>query len=92
MAKMEIIFSYREIKELFPYALIATTRGSSVWNSIRRKRRWLAEFTEKERDEAEKIFRCAYNWTLIRGVPTEVRMSTWLFNLWMKIADFCMSL
>lgn len=92
MARLEIVMRYDEIRELIPYSLICTVRESSIWQTARRRRRWLAEFTEKEREAATRIFRSAHLWYLIKGVPEEVRMSTSTFNLWMKIADFCMSL
>lgn len=93
MAKFEIILQRQEIGESIPYALICTCRESgSIWNTLRRRRRWNAEFTEKEREAATRIFRQAHMWYLIKGVPDEVRMTVSTYNLWLKIADFCMSL
>lgn len=92
MAKLEIVLARSEIMELIPYALICTVRETAIWETMRRKRRWIAEFTEAERAAATRIFRQAHIWYLIKGVPEEIRMSTQTFNLWMKIADFCLSM
>ena len=92
MAKLEFVFKHNEIQKMIPYELICTTRESSVWDTMKRKRRWKAEFTEEERAKAEKIFRNARSWYLGRGVPEEVRISYADFELWNKIASFCCSL
>lgn len=92
MAEIEFVLKRDEIKKTIAYDFICTTRDSSVWNTTRRKRRWKMEFTEEERSEAEKIFKQAHSWTLVKGVPDEVRMNYKTFELWNRIANFCYSL
>ena len=92
MAKLEIVFDYEEVHKNIPYSLICMTRESSVWGTMRRKRRWAAEFTEEERETAYRLFEQARRWTLVKGVPDTVRMSVKTYELWQKLGNFCGSL
>lgn len=92
MAKLEIILSHEEVHANIPYALICMTRYGSCWNTMRRKRRWKMEFTEAEREAASALFSKAQSWTVGRGVPDTVRMSTKTYALWQKLGAFCGSL
>lgn len=92
MANIEIVFSNAEVNKEIPYNLICQTRYSSIWNTMRRKLIWNAEFSDVERSKAEKIFNQAHNWSVGRGIPETVRMDIFTYNLWDKIATFCMSL
>ncbi len=92
MAKLEVVFDHDEIQKEIPYSLICMTRESSVWDTGKRRRRWVQEFTKEERDAACRIFTLAHRWTLTTGVPEKVRMSLKTYELWDKIAVFCASL
>lgn len=92
MAYFEIVLKHEEVHEIIPYALICMTRYGSCWSTMRRKRRWLKEFTEEERMAATELFRKAYNWTCGRGVPDTVRMKAKTFQLWQKLGVFCGSI
>lgn len=63
-----------------------------VWDTGRRRRAWLADFTEEERRAAGRLFKQARNWTVGRGVPYTVQMSRKTFHLWQKLGDFCASI
>lgn len=90
--KIDVVLSRDEIHNKIPYALICETRYGCLWETIRRRRRWLAEFSEAERNAASRLFKLAHSWYLVKGVPDEVRMSCHTFKLWLKLADFCGSL
>ena len=92
MASMYFEFDREEIQDTIPYAFICETRFSSVWNTMRRRRRWCAEFTESERDLASRLFALAYRWHLISGVPDKVKMKSTTYDLWGRLASFCASL
>jgi hypothetical protein len=87
-----IIMTRDEVQRNIPYAMICETRWGATWENSRRRRRWAAEFTERERDHAYDLFKMAYKWYLKTGVPEEVKMSTQTLVLWSKLAEFCASL
>lgn len=88
---IEMVLSSEEIKENIPYSIICLTRCSSDWNTMKRKLRWNNEFSTTEQKVSEEIFRQAYHW-FINGVPNKTRMDFSTFELWNKIAEFCISL
>lgn len=90
--KMMIVLTRDEIKERIAYAFICETRFGSRWNTMRRKRKWAQQFSEKERDKASKLFKLAHQWYLVTGVPEEVTMSIDTLALWQKLEGFCASL
>ncbi len=92
MASIEMVFTNKETKALIPFGMICMTRYGSVWNTMRRKRRWKEEFTESERERASRLFKQAYTWECTTGVPETVRMKPSTYNLWQKLAAFCCSL
>lgn len=92
MARLMIVLERDEIQEQLPYSLICMTREGSVWNTMHRKHRWKFEFTDAEKEAATKIFRMAHTWTLVKGVPDEVTMSTKTYQLWQKLGSFCASI
>lgn len=92
MPKIEIVLSYEEVHRYIPYSLICMTRYGAHWDTRRRRRRWLSEFTEDERKAASRLFSKSHDWTVGRGVPDTVRMSTGTFALWMKLGSFCASI
>lgn len=88
---IEMIFTKEEIKENIPYEIICLVRYGSIWNTMKRKIRWDNEFSNDEREEAERIFRQTYNW-FVKGIPDNVRMDFSTYKLCEKIARFCYSL
>ena len=90
--KLEIVLDRNEIQAAIPYQMICMTRYGSVWNTMRRKRRWTAEFSAYEREKANAMCRQAYNWTCTTGLPEAVRMSAGTYDLWQRLAEFCASL
>lgn len=92
MAKLMMILTSQEVHASIPYSLICMTRYGAHWNTMRRKRRWKMEFTEAERQAASKLFSQSHNWTVGKGVPDEVRMTTKTFALWQKLGNFCASI
>ncbi len=81
-----------EIHEKLAYGMICQTRYGSAWGTGKRKRRWMAEFTEAEREAAKRIFSKSHAMLLTSGVPDSMVMSLKTLALWQKIANFCASL
>lgn len=82
-----------DIIEKLPYDLICTTRESSVWETGKRKRAWLAQFTPEEREASADIFRRAHSMHLTKGVPENgIVMHQKTYDLWQKIGAFCASI
>lgn len=92
MAKLVVELSREEIHDYIPYGLICETRFGRMWNTMRRKRRWLSEFSEDERKRCSKLFSQSHMWYLVKGVPDKIQMSVWTYDLWQKLAAFCCSL
>lgn len=92
MPKLEIVFDRDEIEQKLAYRLICETRESSVWDTGRRRRRWVTEFTYREREAAARIFAQAHSWYLVKGLHDSVRMSLGTLELWQKLEAFCGSL
>lgn len=78
-----------EVRNLISYQLICETRYGSRWDTGKRRREWVSMFSESERKSSTAIFKKAHEWTLTRGVPDEVLMSTKTLKLWVKIGCFC---
>lgn len=92
MAKMMLVLTREEIEQSIPYQFIAETMGGSVWQTGRRRRRWVEEFTESERHACTKLRNQAIKWYLHTGVPDEVTMALSTYSLWCRLAAFCASL
>ena len=92
MAKIMLVMTHEEVNASIAYSLICFARYGSAWNTGRRRRAWLADFTEEERRAAGRLFRQAHDWTVGRGVPNEVTMTEKTFRLWRKLAEFCASI
>lgn len=92
MAKIMLVMTHEEVNANIAYSLICFTRYGSAWDTGRRRRAWLADFSESEREAAGRLFRMAHNWTVGRGVPDTVQMSRKTFHLWQKLGDFCASI
>ena len=90
--KLEIVLDREEIQASIPYSMICMTRYGSVWNTMRRKRRWAQEFSAYEREKANAMCRQTYNWTCVKGLPETLRMSKGTYDLWQRLAEFCASL
>lgn len=78
-----------EIRERIPYAIVAETMSSAVWNTGKRKRFMKQCFTEAEIKAIYRLHQQAYNWYLRKGVPDEVTMTMKTYFLWQKLANFC---
>lgn len=92
MAKIMLVMTHEEVNANIAYSLICFTRYGSAWDTGRRRRAWLADFSKSEREAAGRLFRMAHNWTVGRGVPDTVQMSRKTFHLWQKLGDFCASI
>ena len=91
MAKRMMKLTAEEVRASIPYDLICMVRYGCTWSSGRRRRAWLADFTEEERRAAGRLFKQARSWTVGRGVPDEVTMTEKTFHLWRKLAELCAS-
>ena len=91
-AKIILTLTHDEIQRTIPYAMICETRFGRYWETGKRLTRWRAEFTPRERVDAEKLFRLAYAWYLKTGVPESVEMTAQTLALWKRIETFCASL
>ena len=78
-----------EVRERIPYAIVAETMSSSVWNTGKRKRLMKQCFTEAEIKATYRLHKQAYNWYLRKGVLDEVAMTVKTYLLWQKLANFC---
>ncbi len=92
MALLYLEMERREIQKQLPYGVICEAKEGARWDTMRRKRRWLEEFSPAEREAAGEIFRKAHSWLLGRGTPEKVRMTLGTFSLWQKLGKFCASL
>ena len=84
--------THDEIVDKIPYSLICQTRYGARWDTGKRRRAWVQQFSESERRLACTLFRQAHLWYLVRGVPDEVVMKASTLALWMKLGAFCGSL
>lgn len=87
--KMLIVLNQDEIQKQVPYAVIAETMSSSIWNTGKRKRLMANYFTEAEMEEADSLHRIARNWYMYKGVPKEAQMTMDTYYLWQRLAQFC---
>ena len=92
MARAMLVLTGDEIRAQIPYAMICETMLGAMWDTGRRRRAWLATFTESERKTCLKLRNQARKWHLVTGVPDEVTMSFTTFNLWDRLASFCASI
>ena len=49
-----LVLTSDEVNLRIPYALVCMTRFGAHWETGRRRRRWLEEFTEQERESATR--------------------------------------
>lgn len=84
-----IALNREEIQERIPYAIVAETMSSSVWNTGKRKRLMKQQFTEAEIEATYRLHKQAYDWYLRKGVPEEIKMTMNTYHLWHKLANFC---
>ena len=87
-----LVLTRDEVNHRIPYGVVCMTRFGARWDTGRRRRRWLEEFTEKEREAATRLFNQSHRWLLTTGVPESVRMTPKTFGLWIKLANFCASI
>ena len=89
--RIEFVLSDKEVEENIPYKIIYNTRYGSIWNTMRRKQKWIADFSIVEQELAEEIFRWIRRWHT-NGVPKSVRIEYLTLELMDKIAEFCLTL
>lgn len=89
MAEFMIEFTRDEVERLIPYRIVCETRESSVWDTMRRRRNWIAWFSDSEREACKRLFSQAHTWYLVKEVPDDVTMSSKTFDLWQKLGEFC---
>lgn len=87
-----IALNREEIQERIPYAIVAETMSSAIWNTGKRKRLAKEFFTDAEMDAIYRLHKQAYAWHLRTGVPDEVKMTVKTYCLWQKLATFCCEL
>ena len=92
MATFYMELEAQEVHDKIAFPLICTVRYGSCWETMRRKRKWVEEFTPEERKAADKLFSKAHSWYLGRGVPETVRMTVSTYYLWKKLEAFCASI
>ena len=92
MATFYMELEAQEVHDKIAFPLICTIRYSSCWNTMKRKRKWLEEFTPEERKKAGELFQKAHSWYLGKGVPDTVRMTVHTYYLWKKLEAFCASI
>ena len=92
MKKAMIKLTAEEINASIPYSMICMTRYGSRWDTGRRRRAWISDFSDSERKKSSRLFRIAHRWTVIEGVPSVVRMDVSTYYLWRKLGKFCASI
>lgn len=92
MARIMVVFGRDEIQRKLAYPLICETMGSARWETGKRRRLWVAQFTKEERRKCYGIKAQADRWHLKKGVPDKVRMSLDTYFLWQKLEAFCAAL
>lgn len=91
-AKVFLFLERDEVTRAIPYALICETIGGSVWSTGKRKRAWVKEFSEDEREKCGRLYKTAYDRYLRQGVPDVVKMLPETLKLWIRLGNFCYSL
>jgi len=87
--EIRVKLTREEVQEKIPYPVICETRYGAMWDTRKVRQRWLAEFDEETRAEAESLFRLAHKWYLVAGVPDVVEMSGRTLALWLRLGEFC---
>lgn len=87
--EIRVKLTHDEVNEKIPYAVICETRYGAAWGTRKVRQRWMTEFDEKTREEAEALFRLAHKWYLTTGVPDVVEMSGRTLALWLRLGEFC---
>jgi len=87
-----VTLTHDEVQDKIPYPVICEMRYGARWDTSRRRRLWMQEFTEAERKAASDLFKHAHSWYFVKGVPNEVKMKGTTLALWMKLGAFCGSL
>ena len=87
--KLYISLNRDEIQEKIPYAVVAETMSGAYWNTGKRKRLMKQYFTESEIEAIYRLHKQAHSWYLVKGVPDEVKMTLYTYELWQRLASFC---
>ena len=61
------------------------------WNNGSRIRKFANEFTREEQKAISKMKKQSYEWCIVKGVPDQVKMTPETYNLWFRLAYFCMT-
>lgn len=73
MAKIMLVMTHEEVDTNIAYSLICFSRYGSAWDTGRRRRAWLANFTEEERRAACRLFKQALAGPLAEAFPIRSR-------------------
>ena len=90
--KLSVVLTRDEIPTIIPYQMICVTRYGSMWNTMRRKRRWAEEFSSYERERLNAMCRQTHSWMCVTGLPETLHMTFGTLDLWNRLAEFCASL
>jgi len=91
--RVYVEFDHDEIREKIPYLLVAETfsRGSRPTQTGRGKRLFKEMFpTSREQEHVRELVRIARSYTYLKGAPRELKMTTDTYDLWLKLAQYCM--
>jgi hypothetical protein len=87
-----IVLTHDEVQNNIPYALVCETMYGCRWNNGSCIRKFVNEFTREEQKAISKMKKQSYEWYLVKGVPDQVKMTLETYNLWFRLADFCMAI
>lgn len=90
--RMYLVLEHDEVQKEIPYALVCETMEGARWRSGKRRRLMKAWFSDVEISRIYELKSLAHRWYLTKGVPDEVKMTVDTYQLWQKLADFCMEL
>jgi hypothetical protein len=83
--KVQTVFEYHELVNLQTAIIVECWEYK---NYGRVKRAWLKEFTEAERAKAGVLYKTFYNWHMVKGIPSEHRMTINTYEFIKKLVNF----
>ena len=84
--KLQPVFTGEMFGKAVAYPVIV--EGWEKKNFGRHKRRWLAEFTEKERNKIARYYGKFYRWYLVTGAPKKVAIRLNTITLLQRAVNF----
>lgn len=89
--KIETIYKFNreEIQRHLCYQLITESIGGTRWDTGTNKRKLHQEFTDEEIFDIQKIYKKCFKWYTHIGIPDEITLSIEMYNLWMKLKQYC---